>query len=56
VPLRAFFVAVVAIGGAAWAYARHLTYVPPPMHVPVPVQPHPDELPAPEVVEVDAGR
>ena len=33
--LRALLVGALAIAGAAWALARHCSYVPPPLRVPV---------------------
>jgi hypothetical protein len=56
--VRTVLMAIIAIGGAAWALARHYTHVNPPMLVPTtppatPVTPAYDldagELPAPDL-------
>jgi hypothetical protein len=59
--VRTALVAVLAIGGAAWALVRHYTYRPPPLRVPYetrePTTPHdsddPGTLQAPELLGND---
>jgi hypothetical protein len=59
--VRAALLAAFVIIAAAWAFARHYSFKPPPMLVPVPPTAAPtydidaDELPVPETLEPDAN-
>lgn len=57
---RTVLLALLAIGGAAWALVRHYTYAPPPLRVPYPARPttahdsdDPGTLQAPELLGND---
>jgi hypothetical protein len=57
--VRTILVAVLAIGGAAWALVRHYTQTPPPLRVPVAPREAPTfdadagEVPVPDLVAPD---
>ncbi len=59
--VRALLLAAFVIAAAAWALARHYSFKPPPMLVPVPPTAAPTydieagELPVPETLEPDAN-